>query len=59
MLHSVPGFSTKESVTEISGRGVGMDAVKTAVEKLGERSGYIPRRESTRKSELICLPQLL
>ncbi len=35
MLIFVPGFSTKESVTEISGRGVGMDAVKTAVEKLG------------------------
>ncbi len=35
MLIFVPGFSTKEKVTEISGRGVGMDAVKTAVEKLG------------------------
>lgn len=30
-----PGFSTAEKVTEISGRGVGMDVVKTAVEKLG------------------------
>jgi len=35
MLIFVPGFSTKENVTEISGRGVGMDAVKIAVEKLG------------------------
>lgn len=35
MLIFVPGFSTKEKVTEISGRGVGMDAVKAAVEKLG------------------------
>jgi two-component system chemotaxis sensor kinase CheA len=35
MLIFVSGFSTKENVTEISGRGVGMDAVKTAVEKLG------------------------
>jgi two-component system chemotaxis sensor kinase CheA len=30
----LPGFSTAEKVTEISGRGVGMDVVKRAVEKL-------------------------
>lgn len=30
-----PGFSTAEQVSEISGRGVGMDVVKTNVEKLG------------------------
>ena len=30
----LPGFSTKEDVTEVSGRGVGMDAVKTEVENL-------------------------
>ncbi|MDD3042520.1 MAG: chemotaxis protein CheA [Methanosarcinaceae archaeon] len=35
MLIFTPGFSTKESATEISGRGVGMDAVKTAVANLG------------------------
>ncbi|MDY9924972.1 chemotaxis protein CheA [Methanosarcina sp.] len=35
MIIFAPGFSTKDSPTEISGRGVGMDAVKTAVEKLG------------------------
>ncbi|MGE0707983.1 MAG: chemotaxis protein CheW [Planctomycetota bacterium] len=29
-----PGFSTKEGVTEISGRGVGMDAVRRTVEDL-------------------------
>ncbi len=28
------GFSTKESVTDISGRGVGLDAVKTAIDAL-------------------------
>ena len=27
-----PGFSTKEQVTEVSGRGVGMDVVKTNIE---------------------------
>jgi two-component system chemotaxis sensor kinase CheA len=30
-----PGFSTLETVSETSGRGVGMDVVKTAVERLG------------------------
>ena len=29
-----PGFSTKEEVSEVSGRGVGMDVVKTNIEKL-------------------------
>ncbi len=28
-----PGFSTKETASDLSGRGVGMDVVKTAVEK--------------------------
>ncbi|AGH95423.1 chemotaxis protein CheA [Pseudobdellovibrio exovorus] len=30
-----PGFSTKQQVTEVSGRGVGMDVVRTSVENLG------------------------
>ncbi|HYE82404.1 MAG TPA: chemotaxis protein CheW [Clostridia bacterium] len=30
-----PGFSTAEKITDISGRGVGMDVVKTNIEKLG------------------------
>ncbi len=30
----LPGFSTAEKVTDVSGRGVGMDVVKSAVEKL-------------------------
>jgi chemotaxis protein histidine kinase CheA len=30
-----PGFSTAKDVTEFSGRGVGLDAVKIAVEQLG------------------------
>jgi two-component system chemotaxis sensor kinase CheA len=29
-----PGFSTKDEVSEVSGRGVGMDVVKTNIEKL-------------------------
>jgi two-component system chemotaxis sensor kinase CheA len=31
----LPGFSTAEVVTNVSGRGVGMDVVRTNVEKLG------------------------
>jgi two-component system chemotaxis sensor kinase CheA len=30
-----PGFSTAKSVSEISGRGVGMDAVRATIESLG------------------------
>lgn len=30
-----PGFSTSDTVTQLSGRGVGMDVVKTNIEKLG------------------------
>jgi two-component system chemotaxis sensor kinase CheA len=32
-----PGFSTAETVTQLSGRGVGMDAVRTVVERVGGR----------------------
>ena len=31
----LPGFSTAERITNISGRGVGMDVVKTNIEKIG------------------------
>nr|WP_312577428.1 chemotaxis protein CheA [Sedimentibacter sp.] len=34
-LLMLPGFSTNETVTEYSGRGVGMDVVKSNVEKVG------------------------
>jgi two-component system chemotaxis sensor kinase CheA len=36
-LHLIfePGFSTAETVTNVSGRGVGMDVVKTNIEKIG------------------------
>jgi two-component system chemotaxis sensor kinase CheA len=33
-----PGFSTADAVTDISGRGVGMDFVRTAIEALGGRA---------------------
>jgi two-component system chemotaxis sensor kinase CheA len=44
-----PGFSTAKQVTDISGRGVGMDVVKRAIEKLRGRVEIIskPERGST------------
>src|SRR6056297_54712 len=33
----VPGFSTSEEISDVSGRGVGLDAVKNKVESLGGR----------------------
>jgi two-component system chemotaxis sensor kinase CheA len=32
-----PGFSTATRITPVSGRGVGMDAVKTCIERIGGR----------------------
>lgn len=45
----LPGFSTKEAVTEISGRGVGLDVVQSMVRTLGGsvRVGSIPGRETS------------
>jgi two-component system chemotaxis sensor kinase CheA len=36
-LHLIfqPGFSTAKTITKVSGRGVGMDVVKTHIEKIG------------------------
>ncbi|MDX1945367.1 MAG: chemotaxis protein CheA [Pirellulaceae bacterium] len=34
-LIMLPGFSTAEQVTSVSGRGVGMDVVKTNIERIG------------------------
>lgn len=38
-----PGFSTAEKVTNISGRGVGMDVVKTNIEKIGGTVDLVSR----------------
>ena len=34
-----PGFSTASEITDLSGRGVGMDAVRSAIERLGGQVG--------------------
>jgi two-component system chemotaxis sensor kinase CheA len=38
-----PGFSTASAVTNISGRGVGMDAVRSAIEQMGGRATVFSR----------------
>ncbi len=40
-LIMLPGFSTADQVTEVSGRGVGMDVVKTNLDKLGGQAEII------------------
>ncbi|HLD45397.1 MAG TPA: chemotaxis protein CheA, partial [bacterium] len=35
LLTTQPGFSTKEAITRVSGRGVGLDVARTKMEKLG------------------------
>ena len=35
LLIFAPGFSTAEQITSVSGRGVGMDVVRTNIEKIG------------------------
>ncbi len=48
-LIMTPGFSTADKVTDISGRGVGLDVVKTNIEKLGGKIEVIsePGRGTT------------
>ena len=48
----LPGFSTAERVSDISGRGVGMDAVKSAVE---EMSGTLRVRSTARAGTTITI----
>ncbi len=42
-LLSRPGFSTAQQVSEVSGRGVGLDIVKTRVERLGGTVAFSSR----------------
>jgi two-component system, chemotaxis family, sensor kinase CheA len=46
----LPGFSTAEKVTNVSGRGVGMDVVRTNVEKI---SGAIDLESATGKGTTV------
>lgn len=58
MLIFSPGFSTKDKATEISGRGVGMDVVKTTVEKLGGSIKLISEKGKGTKIRIVLPPTL-
>ena len=47
-----PGFSTKEKISDVSGRGVGMDVVKT---KIGQLNGTITIDSELGKGSLIAI----
>jgi two-component system chemotaxis sensor kinase CheA len=61
----LPGFSTKEVASSVSGRGVGMDVVKTAVEKhrgairIDSKLGYGTRFSIRLPIELSIVPTLM
>ncbi len=54
----LPGFSTNETVTEFSGRGVGMDVVKANVEKCGG-SIIVDSKKGTGTTFIIKIPLTL
>lgn len=47
-----PGFSTKQQATDVSGRGIGMDAVKNFVESIG---GSIQVKTEINKGTQFCM----
>ncbi|MDK2795654.1 MAG: two-component system, chemotaxis family, sensor kinase CheA [Archaeoglobaceae archaeon] len=52
----LPGFSTNDRATEISGRGVGMDVVKTTVERLGGSLKLISEKDRGTKIRINLPP---
>lgn len=57
-LACTPGFSTRQEVTELSGRGVGLDVVRTAVEREGGSLSIEPREPKGTRF-LLSLPASL
>jgi two-component system chemotaxis sensor kinase CheA len=55
-LITAPGFSTVDETTEVSGRGVGMDVVRSAVEALGGRLRIDARTGRGTRFELALPP---
>ena len=53
-----PGFSTASAITDVSGRGVGMDAVRNAVETLGGRV-LLSSKSGAGTTIQLVLPQAL
>lgn len=57
-LMFLPGFSTKDNVTEFSGRGVGMDAVTRNIEKVGG-SVFVESTEGMGTTIIVKIPLTL
>jgi two-component system chemotaxis sensor kinase CheA len=61
----LPGFSTKDSISELSGRGVGMDVVKSSIDALGgtvkieSRPGFGTQVQIRAPLTLAILPALM
>jgi two-component system chemotaxis sensor kinase CheA len=55
-----PGFSTSREVTRLSGRGVGMDVVKTNIENIGGGIEVLtrPGRGTTIRMKIPTRPSL-
>jgi two-component system chemotaxis sensor kinase CheA len=54
-----PGFSTAETVTEVSGRGVGMDVVRRNIQVLGGGAVELQSREGAGTSVTVSVPLTL
>ena len=52
-----PGFSTVRNLTEISGRGVGLDAVKTQIEGVGGKITVRKRKKNGTTFEIFLPPE--
>jgi two-component system chemotaxis sensor kinase CheA len=53
-----PGFSTARKITDVSGRGVGMDVVRRSVEAYGEMSRLPVTPASELPSRCVCRSRL-
>jgi two-component system chemotaxis sensor kinase CheA len=49
-----PGFSTAAAITNLSGRGVGMDVVKRSIEALRGTIDITSQKARARRSRCIC-----
>ncbi|HVL01852.1 MAG TPA: response regulator, partial [Dongiaceae bacterium] len=58
-LLMTPGFSTKDSINQVSGRGIGMDAVYKRVRELGGQLQMLPRQSGGTRCELKVPLQLV
>ncbi len=57
-LITLPGFSTSAKITDISGRGVGLDVVKSKIEGLGGRVEFETKKDQGSKF-ILTLPLTL